>query len=196
LTLNIYQVIFQLHKEQPKPLSYTMKLSSIFFLSAAFGSALSQTIQLPDLADGSYIISIDGDGKQIWTDITANVTNAPPPAIPKPDAVSTNSRLRKRFSWPSGTYPWCPGGDWFLQNDFYQHSWGAFYDNCASGGDHKFPKNSVLAEYQGSSVSYMCAYTANRCNVDEWSDAVNWAAGNCHGRSNGWMEPGMLVNET
>lgn len=172
-----------------------MKLSSILFLSAASGSALSQTIELPDLADGSYIISIDGDSQITWTDITANVTNSPPLAIPKHDAASTSSRLRKRYNWPSGTYPWCPGGDWLLQDDFYQHSWNAFYSACAAGGDNQFPANSVFVQYQGTAVSYMCAYTANPCHVDEWVDAVNWAAGNCAGRGNGWMEPGMFVNE-
>ncbi|KAE9578277.1 hypothetical protein CGMCC3_g5660 [Colletotrichum fructicola] len=63
---------------------------------------------------------------------------------------------------------------------------------CKANGDHKFPKNTVFANYQGTSVSYMCAYTANPCNVNEWADAVGWAASNCKGRSNGWMEPGYL----
>ncbi|KAK4124421.1 hypothetical protein N657DRAFT_595284 [Parathielavia appendiculata] len=169
-----------------------MKLSSILFSSAAFGSALSQTIQLPELPDGSYIMSLDDDGKLTWTDITANVTSSPAPAIPKRDAAGSSSRIHKRFNWPSGTYPWCPGGDWFLLTDFYDHGWDAFYATCAAGGGYKFPRNTVLTEYQGTSVSYMCAYTTNPCNVNEWVDAVNWAAGNCHGRSNGWMEPGYL----
>ena len=85
-----------------------MKFSSILTLSAAFGSALSTTFQLPDLADGTYLLSFDESGKQIWTDITANKTDS---AVTKRDAASTNSRIQKRFNWPSGTYPWCPGGD-------------------------------------------------------------------------------------
>ncbi|KAK4098750.1 hypothetical protein N658DRAFT_517879 [Parathielavia hyrcaniae] len=172
-----------------------MKLSSLLVSTATLGLTLSQTIQLPDLADGSYIISLDDDGKVTWTDITANVTASSPAApavIPKKRDTGSSSRIRKRFNWPSGTYPWCPGGDWFLQADFYDHGWDAFYATCAAGGGHRFPRNTVLTEYQGTSVSYMCAYTANPCRVDEWADAVNWAANNCHGRSNGWMEPAYL----
>ncbi|KAH9204366.1 hypothetical protein DL95DRAFT_398582 [Leptodontidium sp. 2 PMI_412] len=169
-----------------------MKLSSVLALSAAFSSALSQTIQLPELADGTYLISIDGDGKQILTDMTVNTTDTTPVAIPKRETTSINSRINKRFNWPSGTYPWCPGGDWFLQSDFYDHGWDAFYGACAANGDYKFPRGSVFVQYQGNSVSYMCAYTTNPCSVDEWIDAVNWVSSNCAGRSNGWMEPGYL----
>jgi hypothetical protein len=119
--------------------NFTMKFSSIVFLSAAFGSALSLSVQLPHLADGTYLISIDGASKQILTDITANTTDAPPrTAIPKREAASVSSRLGnldKRYTWPSGTYPWCPGGDWFLFTDFYDHSRNAFYDACAAGGE-------------------------------------------------------------
>lgn len=172
-----------------------MKLSSIFLSATAVGSALAETIQLPDLADGSYIISIDGEGKPTWTDITVNTIDSAPAAIPKRDGASNSFRANKRYNWPSGTYPWCPGGDWFLENDFYQHGWDAFYAQCKANGDHKFPKNTVFANYQGTSVSYMCAYTTNPCNVNEWADAVGWAASNCKGRSNGWMEPGMCSSQ-
>ncbi|KAK4183470.1 hypothetical protein QBC35DRAFT_98188 [Podospora australis] len=162
----------------------------IFLLSAMLSSTvLAQTIQLPQLPDGTYLISIGEDGKQTYTEITASVNatnNAPTPGI------SSSARLGKRFNWPSNTYPWCPGGDWFLQDDFYNHGWDAFYASCADGGDHKFPAGTTLANYQGTSVSYMCSYTANPCRPDEWVDAVNWAASNCHGRSNGWMEPAYL----
>ncbi|KAK1994598.1 hypothetical protein LX36DRAFT_583993 [Colletotrichum falcatum] len=167
-----------------------MKLSSIFLSAAAVGTALAETIQLPELADGTYIISLDGEGKPTWTDVTVNATGSAPPATR--DVAGSGPRVNKRFNWPSGTYPWCPGGDWFLENDFYQHGFNAFYDSCAANGDHKFPRNTVFANYQGTSVSYMCAYTTNPCNVDEWSDAVNWAASNCVGRSGGWMEPAYL----
>ncbi|KAF0321397.1 hypothetical protein GQ607_011400 [Colletotrichum asianum] len=169
-----------------------MKISFILISTAAVVSALAEIIQLPDFSDGSYIISIDGKGKPTWTDITVNTTDSAPAAIPKRDAASNSFRANKRYNWPSGTYPWCPGGDWFLQNDFYQHGWDAFYAQCKANGDHKFPKNTVFANCQGTSVSYMCAYTTNPCNVNEWADAVGWAASNCKGRRNGWMEPGYL----
>lgn len=172
-----------------------MKLSSTLFLSTVFGCALSHAFQLPDLPDGSYIITINGDGNPTWTDIAANTTDSPPPDAPKLIEDSTSSRLRKRFNWPSGTYAVCPGGNWFLQDEFYQRSWNAFYNTCYGGGEFKYPPLSALAQYQGTSVSYMCAYTTNPCRVEEWQDAVNWASGNCFGRSNGWMEPGMLMNE-
>ncbi|OIW24351.1 hypothetical protein CONLIGDRAFT_718716 [Coniochaeta ligniaria NRRL 30616] len=167
-----------------------MKFSTILSLSAALSTALAQTFTLPALANGSYILSIDGDGNQVATEVTtANVTDT----TSKRDFTSTiNSRINKRFNWPSGTYPWCPGGDWFLQDDFYNHGFSAFYDSCYANGNHKFPAGTVFANYQGTSVSYMCSYTTNPCNTAEWSDAVNWAASNCYGRSNGWMEPAYL----
>lgn len=173
-----------------------MKLLPIVFISAALGSTLANTIQLPNLPDGTYLISIGEDGKPTWDEITRNATDAPAPVIPRRDTTSNSARLGKRFNWPSGTYPWCPGGDWFLQNDFYDHGFNAFYDMCRDGGNHKYPQNTVITQYQGTSVTYMCAYTTNPCRPDEWADAVNWAASNCHGRSNGWMEPGMFGRMT
>ncbi len=49
------------------------------------------------------------------------------------------ARLGKPFNWPSNTKPICPDGDWFLQDDFYNHGWNAFYAICAESGDHKYP---------------------------------------------------------
>ncbi|KAB5511540.1 hypothetical protein GE09DRAFT_1047562 [Coniochaeta sp. 2T2.1] len=168
-----------------------MKLSNILPFSAFIASSLAQTFTLPSLADGSYIISLDSSGNQVATSLaTDNTTTVTQRDVPLP--VVINSRINKRFNWPSGTYPWCPGGDWFLQSDFYDHGFSAFWDSCAANGAHKFPAGTVFANYQGTSVSYMCSYTTNPCSTDEWSDAVNWAASNCHGRSNGWMEPGYL----
>jgi hypothetical protein len=174
-----------------------MKFSTAISISAAVGLVIAQGFTLPDLADGSYIISIGGDGSQIATALpdAVNETTTTEAASAKRGAAAggVNSRIvNKRFNWPSGTYPWCPGGDWFLQDDFYNHGFSAFWDSCNANGGHKFPANTVFANYQGTSVSYMCAYTTNPCNPAEWSDAVNWAASNCHGRSNGWMEPGEL----
>ncbi|KAK3994463.1 hypothetical protein QBC44DRAFT_367643 [Cladorrhinum sp. PSN332] len=146
-----------------------MKFSPILFISALCGSALADTIQLPNLPDGNYLISLGEDGKAAWTELPAgNVTDAPAPVISKRGSTS------------------------LLQNDFYNHGWDAFYATCAAGGNKKYPKNTVVANYQGTSVSYMCAYTTNPCRPEEWHDAVDWAASNCHGRSNGWMEPGFL----
>ena len=172
-----------------------MKLSPVLVVSAALSSTLAHIIQLPHLPDGSYFIGIDEDGKPTWAEIIVNATDAPAPGIPKRDTTSTSARLGKRFNWPSGTVPFCPGGDWFLQDDFYNHGWDAFRAMCAAGGDHKYPRNTAITQVQGTSVTYMCAYTTNPCRTEEWSDAVNWAANNCHGRSNGWMEPGMFGEE-
>jgi len=170
-----------------------MKLAPILLITAALGSPLANTIQLPDLPDGNYLISIGDDGKPTWTKIVANVTDAPAPVIPKRDTTSTSAPLGKRFNWPSRTYPWCPGGDWFLQRDFYDHGWGAFYAMCDEAGDHWIPKYRSIATYQGTSVTYMCTFsTSAPCRTDEWVDAVNWVSNNCYGRSNGWMEPGYL----
>ncbi|KAF4906729.1 hypothetical protein CGCF415_v007840 [Colletotrichum fructicola] len=80
---------------------------------------------MQDLEDNGYIISIDGEGRPTWIDITVNTTDSAPAAIPKRDAASNNFRANKRYNWPSGTYPWCPVGYWFLENDFYQHGWDA-----------------------------------------------------------------------
>src|SRR4051812_26534159 len=160
---------FKSTKHHSKPHSSTMKLSPILFVSAALGSTLAHTIELPGLPDGSYLISIGQDGKPTWTEITANATDAPAPVIPKRGPTSTSARLGKRFNWPSNTGPFCPGGDWFLQDDFYNHGWDAFYAMCASGGEHKYPKNTVITQYQGSSVTYMCSYTTNPCRPEEWS---------------------------
>lgn len=169
-----------------------MKLSSILPLSVAFSTALSHTFTLPELADGAYVISLDVNGKQVVTDVVVNATDAAPSTIPKRETTIINSRINKRYNWPSGTYPWCPGGDWFLQADFYDHGWNAFYSGCLANGNNKFPAGTLYVQYQGNSVSYMCAYTANPCNVEEWVDAVNWVSANCAGRGGGWMEPGTL----
>ena len=45
---------------------------------------------------------------------------------------------------------------------------------------------------KGTSLTYMCSYTTNPCNIAEWADAVNWASSQCSGRSGGWMEPGTF----
>ncbi|KAK0702815.1 hypothetical protein B0H67DRAFT_499936 [Lasiosphaeris hirsuta] len=169
-----------------------MKLSPILFISAAFASTLAHTIQLPDLPDGSYLISIGEDGKPTWTEITANATDAPAPVVPKRGTNKISTRLRKRFIWPSGTFPYCPGGDWFLQDDLYSHGWDAFWNMCWEGGNRRYPAHTTITQYQGSSVTYMCAFTTNPCGTEEWVDAVNWVAGGCPGRSNGLMEPGFL----
>ncbi|KAK3377956.1 hypothetical protein B0H63DRAFT_547580 [Podospora didyma] len=142
-----------------------MKLSPILFLSAVFGSAMAQSITLPDLPDGSYIISIGSDGKP-----TEGPTSQP------------TSPLRVLLRPPCGS----------AMNDFYNYGWNAFYNMCAAGGSHKWPQGTVITQYQGTSVTYMCSYTTNPCSTAEWADAVNWASGNCIGRSNGWMEPGYL----
>lgn len=136
-----------------------MKASIVVFLSALFGSALTQTIALPsDLTDGAYIISINGAGKQIVQDVTASraSTTGPTSAEAPPLNVTIPGRLRKRYPWPSNTFPVCSEGDWMLQSDFYDHSFNAFWDSCKANGNHKFPRGSVFANYQGQSVSYMC----------------------------------------
>ncbi|KAK4466370.1 hypothetical protein QBC42DRAFT_327799 [Cladorrhinum samala] len=168
-----------------------MKFSPVLLISAIFGSALADSITLPEsLPNGSYLISVGADGKPTWTEVaTANVTDTPKRDI---TPGSTSARLGKRFPWPSQTYPYCPGGDWFLLSDFYDHAWNAFYDSCYANGNHKFPQGTVFANYQGNAVAYMCAYSANPCSADEWVDAVNWVSSNCVGRSDGWMEPGYL----
>ncbi|KAI8226648.1 hypothetical protein K4K57_008883 [Colletotrichum sp. SAR 10_99] len=81
----------------------------------------------------------------IRTTNNLNPTDSAPAAIPKRDATSNSFRANNRYNWPSGTYPWCPVGDWFLKNDFYQHGWDAFYAQCKANGDRKFPKNTVFA---------------------------------------------------
>ncbi len=162
-----------------------MKLSPILSVSAAFGSTLARTIQLPGLPDGSYLFSIGEDGKPTWTEITANATGAPAPVVP-------SARLGKRFVWPSGTVAHCPGGDWFLQDDLYKNGWDAFYNTCWQGGDNKYLANTAITQFRGSSVTYMCSFTTNPCRVEEWADAVNSVASACSGRNNGWMEPGMF----
>lgn len=173
-----------------------MKLLTIVFLAISLTLTLCATVQLPEgLTDGSYMIGIDEAGLQTVTEITPNSTtlSGTPPILNR-DLAS--SRLNKRFIWPSGTYPVCPSGDWLSSNDFYGRGWDAFWWDCHNNGAHKFPKNTILANYQGTSVSYMCAYTTNPCNTDEWADAVNWAAGNCWQRSGGWMQPGMFGSHT
>jgi len=171
-----------------------MKLSSIFAISGVLGSALAQSIQLPHLPDGGYLMSIDKDGKPTWTELANTTTEAATLATVKRRGRAGNSaRLNKRFNWPSGTYPHCPGGDWFVQGDFYDHGWNAFFEECYSYGDRRLPAEArLMAQYQGSSVTYMCIWSSNPCNTEEWIDAVDWISKTCIGRSNGWMEPGML----
>jgi hypothetical protein len=187
-------LLFRSHLSQS---SFIMKLIFILSLATFFGTALS-SIKLPEnLADGTYILSFDNDGKEVWTDITASVIDAPPHQGSKFNVTGdgTTSNLHKRsFNWPSGTYASCPGGDWFLQKEFYDRSWNSFWNACRSNGNHKFPRGTGLFQTQGTALSYMCSFTENPCATAEWEDAVNWVAGNCIGRSNGWMEPGMLLN--
>ncbi|KAL0934991.1 uncharacterized protein CTRU02_209582 [Colletotrichum truncatum] len=195
LELNSLQTLLKLffdYTKQRRHHFFTMKFSSILLPTAVIGSAMAQSVQLPELADGSYLLTTDADGKQVWTEFNVNVTDSAAPPVAKREGAGPSSRINKRFNWPSGTYPWCPGGDWFLFSDFYDHAWDAFYSTCWNAGSHKYPAGSILVEYQGNSVAYMCAYTANPCSVDEWADAVNWVANNCAGRSSGWMEPGYL----
>ncbi|KAK7026234.1 hypothetical protein R3P38DRAFT_3192824 [Favolaschia claudopus] len=168
-----------------------MKLLSILFTLATIGSALAQAIQLPVLPDGAYIISIGEDGKPTWTNITAKV--AEPPAMVKREPASIV--IEARPDWPSGTYARCPSGNWFLSTDLYTQSegtWETFFEQCESSGSYQFPAGTALTNYQGTSVSYMCAYSANSCSISEWHDAVGWVQGSCGGRSNGWQEPAYL----
>ena len=85
--------------------------------------ALAESLTIPaDLADGAYIISIDADGKQIMTELgNINTTSTDSPA---------NNEVGKRaIGWPSGTFASCPGGNWFRQDEFYNHAYNLFYSS-------------------------------------------------------------------
>jgi hypothetical protein len=160
----------------------------------AFISAFS--VQVPQgLADGTYIVSINNQGQETWTNITATITTSAL-AHEKQDFHVVAPRLQKHFfPWPSGTNPQCSKGSWFLQNDFYNYAWNSFYNACWDAGKHKFPRGTSLVRVQGTAMAYMCAFTTNPCDVKEWGDAVDWTSKNCVGRNGGWMEAGMFANQ-
>lgn len=132
----------------------TLNLLSIVVIA----SATYQGITLPsNLKDGAYIITINEGGNRTIQDITVNIAAAGASFL---NTVSINAKLfgrhRKRYPWPTGTSPVCPGGDWMVQTDFYDRAFNAFWDQCRINGNNKFPRGSVFANYQGESVGYMC----------------------------------------
>ena len=175
-------------------LSCTMKFTALLSISAIAASALAQTLPVPeDLADGVYLITIDNDGSSQITKQLANVTGTTTTTTTTDDSSPVSKRRfgkKRAYNWPSGTYPYCPGGNWFLQNDFYNRAFDSFWNTCASLGSYKIPAGARLVAKQGTSVAYMCAFTTNPCNTNEFGNAVDWTAGSCAARSNGWMEPG------
>ncbi|KAK3398165.1 hypothetical protein B0T20DRAFT_353832 [Sordaria brevicollis] len=147
-----------------------MKFTTLLSLFSLASSAMAKSLVIPqDLADGAYIISEEADGTQITTDL-GNITST----------TSTDSIVDKRaVTWPSGTYPWCPGGNVFVDTDFYDHAWGLFYDSCKALGNSKIPNGGRLVVKWGSVVAYMCSYGSNPCRTAEWGEAVSWIAGVC-----------------
>ena len=166
-----------------------MRLATPALLSAIIGLALGQSLTVPDLPDGVYLLSLDADGETVWSALNATSAGDVKTDTPKRDL---DSPVRRSTDWPSGTNVFCPGGDYLLENDFYGVDWQGFYSACADSDGHGFPRGTSLVKQLGTATSYMCAFGNAPCRPDEWADAVSWLQVNCWRRSNGWMEPGEL----
>ncbi|KAK6223100.1 hypothetical protein QIS74_03945 [Colletotrichum tabaci] len=168
------------------------KLLSVITASLAFFAASSAYVVPLEGEDGIYVVRTDGTGAEVHTkiaDIDLSLANA--------TAAATDAEgLEKRaVAWPSGTYPVCVNLQWIGQWDFYNGgAWQYFYNGCLEEGGRRFYNGESLYSRYGTAVAYMCSYSpsGNPCNVGEWVDAVNWIAGTCSARGNGYMESAYL----
>ncbi|KAJ0161395.1 hypothetical protein CTA2_6297 [Colletotrichum tanaceti] len=169
------------------------KFLSIITASLAFFAISSAHVVPLEGEDGIYVVRTDGTGSEVHTkiaDLDHSLANATAAA-----AADAEGLEKRAVAWPGGTYPVCVSLQWIGQYDFYTGgAWQYFYTGCQEAGGQRFYSGDTLYSRYGTAVAYMCSYSpsGNPCSVGEWVDAVNWIAGACPARGNGYMESAYL----
>ncbi|TDZ18881.1 hypothetical protein Cob_v008026 [Colletotrichum orbiculare MAFF 240422] len=167
------------------------RLLNFVTVSLAFLGAASAAVVPLEGEDGIYVVHTDDAGTEVHTKI-ADLD----PALLNGTTPNTASLNKRAVAWPGGTYPVCVSLQWIGHYDFYDGgAWQYFYSACEEYSGHRFYNGDSLYSRYGTAVAYMCSYSndGNPCSVGEWVDAVNWIAGTCSQRNNGYMESAYLT---
>ncbi|KAK1520220.1 hypothetical protein CPAR01_15271 [Colletotrichum paranaense] len=180
-------------------------------LIASAGPVLS-TLVPPGSQQGTYIVTLTPEGEELHTRVSgipdihavedklSPFSQATPPLTP-------HLPRRDATSWPSDTKPLCSDSPWITTAAFNSNPNGArnaFAAQCAALNGKRLGYREKIYSHWGEAVAYMCSYAGsgdvgngrdggNPCVVQEWVDAVEWAARACGGRNgDGYMECGRV----
>ncbi|KXH67405.1 hypothetical protein CSAL01_02587 [Colletotrichum salicis] len=161
----------------------------------ALAAPVLSTLVPPGSQQGTYIVTLTPEGRELHTRIP-DVDIPPPP----------HHLRRDTTTWPPDTTKAiCSDSPWITTADFASHPNGArnaFAAQCAALNGKRLGYREKIYSHWGDAVAYMCSYAGsgdvgngknggNPCVVQEWVDAVEWAARDCGGRNgDGFMECG------
>ncbi|OHF02688.1 hypothetical protein CORC01_02084 [Colletotrichum orchidophilum] len=179
---------------------------AIFTIAAAAAARpVLATRVPPGTQQGTYIVTLSPEGQEIHARLpdinhdNAHVLPLPPPPPPPPPQSP-----RGATAWPSHTAPLCSDSPWIGTYDLYHDNGArnAFSSQCAALAGARLGNGDKIYSHWGDAVAYMCSYAGsgggggggggNPCVVQEWVDAVDWAAASCAGRNGGYMECAYL----
>ncbi|KAK4159552.1 hypothetical protein QBC43DRAFT_293945 [Cladorrhinum sp. PSN259] len=134
-------------------------------------------IQLPDLGDGVFAVSLDANGK-------ANVTRlVDASAIAARDNTIGAPELGRRG------IPISNGGCMAIHDNHgnFDAAKDAFKDQCNNGV--KIPGGNVLYSVRGNAIAYGCSWGGdNPCGANEFDDFIGWAANKCGNYRGAWAD--------